>query len=286
MIALTAVALTTFTMVSGGKRRSYELYDPPHRTAHPALVLVLHGGGSTAEGMRRYVKFERASGNGAVVIYPQGVRNHWNDARGSYPGAEDLTFLHDLVVHAERTYHTDPRRVFLTGISNGGVMSLTAACEMREVTAVAVVAANLPVSLQDSCKPAHPVSVLVINGTDDPINPFNGGEVHVLGQRQGAVLSSSATIAAFRAIDGCTQTFTTKRTAASNGDTFTAFQRWDDCAQGSTVELASVQGGGHAWPGAAQYLPQALIGIASQSFDATAAIWAFFKAATISATAM
>lgn len=186
----------------------------------------------------------------------------------------------------ERTYRVDPHRVYIAGFSNGGAMALTAACELPGIRAVAAVSEDLPASLQNTCRPQRPLSVFVIDGTDDPIVPFDGGMVRLLGTNIGEDLSTSATIATFRAIDGCTQAFTVSRTPKAHDGTWTSFQTWRRCAKHTRVELASVEDGGHAWPGRVQYLPRRFIGTASQSFDATRAIWRFFEsAATTSATA-
>jgi polyhydroxybutyrate depolymerase len=49
------------------------------------------------------------------------------------------------------------------------------------------------------------------------------------------------------------------------------------CA-GPRVRLLRIEGGGHTWPGAAQYLPAAWIGPTNRDIDASEEIWRFFKA--------
>ncbi|MGH7728004.1 MAG: alpha/beta hydrolase family esterase [Vulcanimicrobiaceae bacterium] len=160
------------TLRVGVLTRRYDLVVPVHVDVHPALVIVLHGLGSTANDMERYVRFEAASGNSAVVVYPQGIRRRWNDARGTdIKGPDDIAFLRAIVTTIQARYHIDANRVFLTGMSNGGMMTLTAACEMPQITAVAAVVASLPASLQKTCAPQHPVSLFLIVGDADPIVP-------------------------------------------------------------------------------------------------------------------
>lgn len=278
VILVTACAhpLPVETVEADGVVRSFELVVPPQPAAHPALVVVLHGGGSSAAAMRRYVHFEDASRDAALVAYPRGIRRHWNDARGGYPGPDDVAFLRALIVKVQARYRTDPARVDLAGISNGGVMALTAACRGLDVAAVAAVSANLPPSSQRACKPAHPVSVILVDGTADPIIPYDGGMVKAAGAPHVLVLSAQQTAAVFRRADRCNALVETTRTRTAPDGTWTQFQRWAGCAAGTSVVLASVHGGGHAWPGYRQYLPAFFIGTASRSFDGDAVIWRFF----------
>jgi polyhydroxybutyrate depolymerase len=275
---LLTASLVASLLSAGGVQRSYYAYVPPKPTAHPALVLVLHGGGATSQGQARYDRFADVVGNDAIVVYPQGIDRHWNDARDAYAGVDDTAFLSTLIRKMESRYAIDPRRVYVAGISNGGMMALTAACVIPGIAAVAAVSANLPAPLQNACKPKDPVAVMLIDGTADPLVPYGGGMVRVLGEPKGEVLAAAQTIGLFRQIDACTQTFTVATTPKADDGTKTVFQTWPGCARATAVELASVQGGGHAWPGRSQYLPRALIGIASQSFDATKTIWKFFLA--------
>lgn len=242
----------------------------------PALVLMLHGHGGTGDGMRRYKDFAIASGDGAVVVYPDGVNHGWNDGRDDRNTADDIGFLHALIAKVQSQYHTDAKRVYVAGMSNGAMMGLRVACQMNEVTAVAAVAGGMPVRWKSDCRPAHPVSVLAIEGTADPLVPFNGGGVY--GGKHGFVLSAGATIGMFRTIDRCGARFPmgTPTPVAPDG-TMADFQIWTACATGSAVVLATVQGGGHGWPGGGQNFPMRLVGIVSQSFDASTYIWEFFK---------
>jgi len=82
------------------------------------------------------------------------------------------------------THHIDRHRVYVTGMSNGAMMSYTLACELSDrITAIAPVAGDLPAV---PCRPARPISVLAINGTADPLVPYTGGTA---GKRIGTVFN-------------------------------------------------------------------------------------------------
>jgi len=117
--------------------------------------------------------------------------------------------------------------------------------------------------------------VLGIDGTADPIVPFAGGGVY--DDRNGDVLSAEETIATYRRADGCGNGQTLAPTPVASDGTSATFQRWSGCAGGTSVELATVHGGGHGWPGGRQYFASRLVGVVSQAFDANTYIWEFFK---------
>src|SRR5215475_14022990 len=94
----------------------------------------------------------------------------------------------------------------MTGPSNGGMMTLRLVCEDADLFAAAApIIANLPADLAPRCKPARPIPVLVVNGTADPLMPFGGGEVG-LRHGRGQVISTDATMALLRKVDGCADT--------------------------------------------------------------------------------
>jgi len=263
------------TLDVGGVTRTYEVEVPADVAAKPALIVMLHGHGGTGAQMRRYKDMGQASGDAAVIVYPDGIDRSWSDGRVVRNSQDDIGFLRRLVATVQSAYGTDPKRVYVAGMSNGAMMALRVACQMPEVAAVAAVSGGLPVQWKDDCNPAHPISVLGIDGTADPIVPYNGGGVY--NDRNGDVLSAEETIATYRRADGCGSGQTLSPTPVASDGTSATFERWSGCTDGTSVELATVHGGGHGWPGARQYLPKRLVGVVSQAFDANASIWDFFK---------
>jgi polyhydroxybutyrate depolymerase len=273
------------TITHGGQERTYRVYVPPSYDGKKpvALVLVLHGGGGAGRSMIGLAKFnELADRHGFVVAYPDGLFRRWNDGRQS--GAieskrvDDVGFLSALMDQLGRDYRIDAKRVYSTGISNGGFMSQRLACDLADkIAAVAVVAATMGRNLSAQCKPARPVSVLLLHGTEDPLVPYEGGRVQVRGG--GAILSAPAAVQRWVELDGCNgqpKKDALPDTAAD--ETRTRREIYSGCREGSEVVFLAVEGGGHTWPGGAQYLPVRRIGRASRDFHASEVIWQFFSA--------
>jgi polyhydroxybutyrate depolymerase len=163
------------------------VYRPSGHPGPLPVVLVLHGGGGDAAGMERLSGFDAAAGRyGFIAVYPDGYRRSWADGRGSsaadQAGVDDVACLGALVTRVDTDDDGDPARTYVTGISNGGMMSYRLACDPGgRIRAFAPVAAGMPAPLDGSCHPARPVPMLEIAGTADPIVPYGGGPVTVLG---------------------------------------------------------------------------------------------------------
>lgn len=277
------------TLTHAGLERVYYLYVPPDLDPdRPApLLLALHGGGGTAEGMEKLTEsgfHALADRDGFVVAYPQGIDRHWNDGRPTEDRAhqenlDDVGFIAALIDHLAATYPIDPARVYATGISNGGMMSFRLACELSDrVTAVAPVTANLSEALAETCDPARPVPLLILNGTEDPLVRWEGGDIKILRTSRGRVLSVAETVAFWREHNECPAEPEVTHLPDTDPDDGTRVrrERYAPCAAGSVVELVTVEGGGHTWPGGYAYLPGWLIGRTSRDIDANAVIWDFF----------
>jgi polyhydroxybutyrate depolymerase len=278
------------TLTFGGLERSYRFERPAAKDGEPApVVLVLHGGGGTARSMER-VTFgawnQLAAREGFVVVYPQGLENHWNDGRGiaGYrshdENVDDVGFLLAVVDALAKEFPVDTRRVYSLGISNGGMMSLRLACERPErVAAIGVVAAALSEKLAAVCAPARPVSVLVLNGTDDPLVPYGGGEVGFGRRRLGRVLSTPDTVKFWTEKNGCAVAPTVVAEPDRDPDDRTTVRRetYSGCRESAEVVLVRIDGGGHTWPGGAPYLPEFVVGRVSRELDAAQVLWDFFR---------
>ncbi len=286
---------TKETIICNGLERTYILHLPAAQTKagfYP-LVIVLHGGGGNAKGMLKLTegRFDIfADQDGFLVVYPNGVGKHWNDARKGEEtgysaqkiGIDDVGFISDLIDKMINERKADPSRVYVTGMSNGGMMAYRCGCELsNKITAIAPVAGNMPSALSSLCKPARPVSLLVVNGTKDPLMPYSGGEVTgPFGKKKlGKVLSVKESIAYWVKIDECSEAFITaglpdKDPSDGTRVNSTSYKKGKD---NSEVLLYTVEGGGHAWPGGYPYLGEWIIGKTSRDIDASEVIWEFFK---------
>jgi polyhydroxybutyrate depolymerase len=267
----------------GGMARSYALITPDKIAAPLPLLIVYHGGGQTAERARRYTRFDEWAGReNFAVAYPQGKNNQWNDGRVSDDiaerNADDVEFTRQIIEQLAAEGVADPRRVFLTGASNGGMMAMRGACEMGSAIAgIAPVVANLPVDWE--CR-ATRMPALFIHGTDDEYMPYGGGEVAKGKTRRdlGSVRSVDETIETFKRLNGCQGVKETKTLDEVGRDKTAAVITDYDCT-GAPLRQIEIQGGGHTWPGArTNIVADWLLGNTSEEVSATAEIWNFFKA--------
>ena len=277
---LLAVTLVSQTLNVNGVQRTYLVGVPAKRSPMP-LVLVFHGGGGRGRGMVRLTGFDDlADRYGFVVVYPDGLRRQWNDGRLPFNnGADDVAFVSALIDRIAQDYPIDRKRVYATGMSNGAMFSQRLGCELADrIAAIAPVSGNMPSALAPTCRPARPVSVIEINGTDDPLVPFAGG--NVISPRMGTVLSSPDTVAFWAKVDGCRHdpTSTALPAIAPPDGTSIVREVFGGCRAGTAVTFYRVNGGGHTWPQGLQYLPRSIIGPASRQLDASDTIVRFFLA--------
>jgi len=285
----------SISMVHDKLSRKFILHKPDSydKSAKLPLVIVLHGRGASARSMILLTRngFNKlADKDGFMVIYPDGIGQNWNDGRmdeetddrAHKENIDDVGFISELIDYMIRNYNTDQKRVYVTGISNGAIMSYRLACELsHKITAIAPVDGNIPYLLLPDCKPSKPVSVLAINNSDDPLVPFDGGDIygHFHRVRLGKVLSVDESIQFWVKVNKCsTIPFKAEEPDKDPGDgTRVEKTHYGNGIDGSEVVLYKVEGGGHTWPGGFQYLPVWMIGKTSRDIDANEIIWAFFR---------
>jgi polyhydroxybutyrate depolymerase len=266
-----------------GQARSYLLYVPKHLPERAPLVVLLHGSKQTGASFRMATgyAFDRlADAHGFVAVYPNGYRKHWNDCRssGRYAarklGMDDVGFVMSLIDRLQASTGVDPARVFLAGYSNGGQLAFRVATERPDrIAGLAAFSANLPASENWACAmTGKPVSALLVNGTADQINPFEGGEVTVFGfASRGRVRSSIESAHYFAELAGLSH-LEQRRLGEASGEPIDEY-RWRDPGK-HEVMLLAVHGGGHVVPGPHAAFP-GILGPA-QALDGPAAAWSFF----------
>ena len=261
-----------------GTTRTYLQHLPPSlKLGHPVpLVLMFHGGDGRAAPMAKFTGFDSlADAKGFIVVYPDGLDRHWNDGRG-LSKADDVGFVRALIDELVRQHLADPKRVYATGISNGGFFSNRLACELSDkIAAIASIAATMPEVLMPVCKPSRPVSVMYMQGTKDPLVPINGGTI---GPQHGTAVSLQQAEEFWRTHNG-TSVKPTSEDLPDVAHDGTGVHR-DVYANGkedTEVVIYTINGGGHTWPGGPQYLPALLVGKVTQNLQATPVIWEFFQ---------
>jgi len=275
-----------------GIAREVQVFDPrsaPGGSPRP-LVMVLHGGlGDDDDTVAlRFGKLDQlAIEDDFLVAYPSGVGGHWNDGRNvqryvaQRQRVRDVDFLAKLVDELVQKRQADPSAVFFVGVSDGAMMANRFACERTtKLRAFAAVIGAMPYNIarRSSRCGKEPLSVLMINGTEDPIVPWEGGSVRFDEQQLGRVLSPERTFSFWMRHDGCkdVEVSMIPDFVPSDG-TRIERRRATGCQAGVKVELFAVQGAGHTWPSGWQYLPQSMIGSVSKDIDAAVAAWRFFQ---------
>ncbi|MFQ5675701.1 MAG: alpha/beta hydrolase family esterase, partial [bacterium] len=234
-----------------GLQRSYRLYIPPTFDGNnpSALLIGLHGGRVTGESMELLTKngFNNlADQDGFAVVYPDAYEMNWNDGRevAIYPShtqnIDDVGFISNLIDTLIADLNIDPGRVYVTGASNGALMSHRLACELSDkIAAIAPVMGAIPEKIVSTCSPTRPISVLAMNGTEDPTVPWEGGNVKFVRDVLGTVESVPGTIEHWVAHNGCSTTpIITMEPDTDPGDSTTVRREsYNQCRDDSEVIL-------------------------------------------------
>lgn len=278
------------TLHAGGMERSFSYYLPARLQPGAAVIFVLHGSSGTGAMMRRmsFFQFDQlADRENVVIVYPDGYQGYWNDCRRSADYAanreniDDPAFFQEMIAYFTRTLEVDPARVYVVGLSNGGHMVYRLALEMpRAFAAFAANAASLPVDSNLDCTPAgQAVNIAVLNGTRDPINPYGGGVVTVMGNSsRGAVRSTEDTVAYWADLAGA-RGQAPETLPEQDGDPDTRVERVRYLSEeGIEVRRYALHGSGHVLPAHRQSPVMALLGNNAGDMQSADELWTFFNA--------
>lgn len=261
------------SIVSGGIYRSYRLYVPAAYNGSSArpLIINMHGYTSNASAQQLYSNFMPiADTANFLMVYPQGTmyggQPFWN-AGISPTLVDDKGFMDHLIDSLKLSYNIDLNAVYATGMSNGGYMSQTLACELsNRITAIAsVTGAMFATQYGANCHATRPVPMMQIHGTADGTVPYNGNSTS---------MPIDSVVKHWVRKNGCNPTPTFSNVPNTNtADGCTAEHYvYSNGNSGSSVELYKVIGGAHTWPGA-----PFTVGVTNQDFSASKEIWRFFR---------
>jgi len=272
----------------GGIRRSYLVHVPPgHDGTTPLPVLVaLHGAFSGARRLEAESGFSRlADREGFVVVYPNGIGlfslfRHWNSGhccgKARRMGLDDVGFVLDVVAEVAQRVPLDLQRLYLTGHSNGGMLAHRIAAERAEsIAALAVVSGTIggrPSPDEPEWvlpAPRGAVPVLLIHGRADEHVPYDGGRGRQ-SKGKSSTISVERSVGLWTAADGCSGAPGIERSLDGRVER----KRWGDCTSGAEVELVTLEGWGHDWPGG-RHLARLPADDPLRGFDAAGAIWSF-----------
>lgn len=266
-----------------GRSRTYLHYAPPHPPGQRLPTLfVLHGGGGSAERIARQTGFTAlAEREGFQVVYPQGVSKQWNDGRGvptlrgvDMSGVDDVGFFRALFDRVIAQHDADPARLYVTGLSNGGLMSYRLGIELGDrIAAIAAVIANLPTPLARQT-PRAPLPVLIMNGTEDPLMAWDGKS----GPQGGKVLSAWQTFQFWIRHNGGQPQLRWRRLPDRDPSDRSRVEVTRAQGLRAPVVLYAIRGGGHTLPGGSGHSNARLarlVGPVNQDIKGIEVIWDF-----------
>ena len=275
LLLLATASLAAQKMISGtlqvnGADRTYLLHVPtadPSAKALP-LVLALHGSGMTSALMAEVTGLNAwADMTGFIVVYPQGLEQHWNPEQTTLAGVNDLAFIKELIAKMERSYSVDRRQITVAGYSNGAGLAQNLGCLADyQFKAIVAISATLSIEGAKRCAPNHAVRLIEFHGTADPLVPYLGGRVAVTNGPM--VISVADDLQLWQRINHCAPDPKTER-LPDKGEDGTHVERitFHGCAAGGEVTHYRILGAGHVWPGAVN-TPKRL-GQTTQQIDAS-----------------
>ncbi|QDT59441.1 Alpha/beta hydrolase family protein [Stieleria bergensis] len=274
----------TRTLTVGNIERSYIVHVPPnydHDKSSP-VVLVFHGGGANPQSMIRFSGMNAKSDEaGFIAVYPAGTGRF--EKLLTFNGGnccgyamrnkvDDVEFTSQLLDDLATVVNVDEKRVFATGMSNGGIITYRLASELSErIAAIAPVGG--PMGTQ-TCNPKRPVPVIHFHGTDDENAPFKGGKGK--GVSGTDFYSVEHSINAWVKANGCNEEpVVTKQQPKIDDGTSIIRKTYGDGKDGAEVVLIEIVGGGHTWPGGPSRVR--FLGKTTKNISANDAMWKFFQ---------
>lgn len=280
-----------FTIRAAGLERHYLVHVPKSGAATPLpVVVMLHGGGGTSRGAATETGWSaKADEAGFLAVFPDAMppdpsrpgqfRTNpqlWNDGSDRFyrgqKAPDDVAFIDAMLDDLASRFPVDKRRIYATGFSNGASMSFRIGLELsHRFAAIAPVAGALwlvPGTLK------HPVPMLYITGTADPLNLIEGGIPKLMNGAYDPV-RAKAKPPVKESVHKWARALgiPTVPRSATDADGI----RTETYGPVGEVVYIAIEGMGHHWPGGRSLLPESMVGSWSGKVRATDAAWDFFR---------
>ena len=267
-----------------GIGRLYRLHSQEARQGPAPLVIALHGLGETIEQVQQSWTMDAvADREGFSVVYPHAVNNRWSyspkrpvtlpDGSGL---VDDVGFIGALIDHLTATGVADPAKVYVAGLSNGGLMTWTLLCSAPErFAAAAPMITGMLEPQREACHPTRQIPVVAIDGTDDYVQVYDGWLF-----KEFRLLSVADTLDFWRQLRGCSlQAGDFVPIHEQDDPTRALWVDWTECRDPAKLRLYRIMGGGHSLPSYAPLEPGTRIrhGGRSQTIETAEVLWSFFK---------
>ncbi|MGI9500720.1 MAG: alpha/beta hydrolase family esterase, partial [Geminicoccaceae bacterium] len=301
-LSFALLASVTFAHADEGKARIFVheglervlwvVDDRADITRTAPLILALHGyrEPEQAEELRRKPKklgWQRlealARKEGIIAVFPAAYRGQWSlvpglekSKRDDGTDIDDASFLLDVVADYVRTDGADPRRIYVTGISDGAIMAHRLVC-LRE-TPFAAAAALIGTAHEDhisNCDPEEPPAIMQVHGDNDRVLPYEGWIFET-----GREVSVAEVMDHWRRLHGCTGQRGERLDDVdpNDGSTVVRFD-WTGCKTEPNVRLFKIKGGGHDVPALDAQQREASKQKINRDLDTIGEVWRFFSAA-------
>ena len=271
------------TLTVDEQKRVHWVHVPPKYDAKKptSVVLALHGALMDAKMMQYFTSLNITSdARNFIVVYPNGTGGliqTWN--AGLFPGElsksrpDDVKYLGKVLDDVIDTFNVDQKRIYATGMSNGGMMCYRLASEMSDrIAAIAPVAGTIAV---EKYAPKRPMPVVHFHGTKDPLVPFHGVDKKSDANKVLKFRSVDDTIAACIKVNGCADTPTETEPETKIDKLKIVCKEYEGKA---AVVLYIIENGGHSWPGS--LLTPAFLGPSTRNISANEIMWEFFQKQT------
>ncbi len=259
--------------------RDYILHVPAGLADTSPLVLNFHGRNSNA-GQQVFLSQMNVTADEKkfIVAYPQGLIDDDVDGTGAKiqswnagtccaipADRDDVGFARALVKDIQKQLCVDPKRIYVTGMSNGGFMTNKLACDAADLFAAAAsVAGELVVAAAD-CKPSRPIPIMMFHGTGDMRVPYEGVD-NLKGSRESFEI--------WREKNSCTGE---PENTYMNGTA--SCETYKKCKSSVEVTLCTIEGMGHCWPGQTVCPPPP--NMSTTDISASNAMWEMFERFTL-----